>query len=345
MNGSMKRISSIIMSFALILVMVSPIFAQQTLGNVRGTIKDSNGAAVAGAKITILEKATNNTTTTTSTDSGDFEFKNLPVGAYEITVNAAGFKALTLSDVVVQLNQTTDVAAVLIVGAVTETVNVSAGGSELIDTTTTDLAKGFEARKVADSAQTTSGAGIYNLALIAPNVTSSGGIGVGTGGSVGGQRPRNNNFVVDGVDNNDKSVTGPQVYVSPEAVQEFSLLANQYSAEFARSTGGQFITITKSGTNQFHGTAYAFFQNRHLNALDTLQKANGITRSTDISDPNANPRSDFGRFGGNLGGPIIKNKLFFFGMYERIQTGAASGAGAVTTPTAAGFALLNTIPG
>jgi len=345
MNGSMKRISSIIMSFALILVMVSPIFAQQTLGNVRGTVKDSNGAAVAGAKISILEKATNNTTTATSTDSGDFEFKNLPVGAYEITVNATGFKALTLSDVVVQLNQTTDVAAVLIVGAVTETVNVSAGGSELIDTTTTDLAKGFEARKVADSAQTTSGAGIYNLALIAPNVTSSGGIGVGTGGSVGGQRPRNNNFVVDGVDNNDKSVTGPQVYVSPEAVAEFSLLANQYSAEFARSTGGQFITITKSGSNQFHGTAYGFFQNRHLNALDTLQKANGITRSTDISDPNANPRNDFGRFGGNLGGPIIKNKLFFFGMYERIQAGAAAGAGAVTTPTAAGFALLNTIPG
>ena len=345
MNGSMKRISSIIMSFALVLVMVSPIFAQQTLGNVRGTVKDAAGAVVPGAKVTILEKSTNNTTVATSTDSGDFEFKNLPVGAYEITVNATGFKTLTLSDVTVQLNQTTDVAAVLVAGAVTETVNVSAGGSELIDTTTTDLAKGFEARKVADSAQTTSGAGIYNLALIAPNVTSSGGIGVGTGGSVGGQRPRNNNFVVDGVDNNDKSVTGPQVYVSPEAVAEFSLLANQYSAEFARSTGGQFITITKSGSNQFHGTAYAFFQNRHLNALDTLQKANGITRSTDISDPNANPRNDFGRFGGNLGGPIIKNKLFFFGMYERIQSGAAAGAGAVTTPTAAGFALLNTIPG
>ena len=113
MNGSLKRVSSIMMSFALILVMVSPIFAQQTLGNVRGSVKDSNGAAVAAAKVTILEKGTNKTTTGSSTDSGDFEFKNLPVGAYEITVNASGFKALTLSDVVVQLNQTTDVAAVL----------------------------------------------------------------------------------------------------------------------------------------------------------------------------------------------------------------------------------------
>jgi hypothetical protein len=345
MNGSLKRVSSIMMSFALILVMVSPIFAQQTLGNVRGSVKDSNGAAVASAKVTILEKGTNKATTTASSDSGDFEFKNLPVGAYEISVTAAGFKGLTLSDVVVQLNQTTDVAAVLTVGAVTETVNVSAGGSELIDTTTTNLGKGFESRQVVDLAQTSSGAGIYNLALIAPNVVSTGGVGVGTGGSVGGQRARNNNFVVDGVDNNDKSVTGPQVYVSPEAVQEFSLLSNQYSAEFARSTGGQFITTTKSGTNSFHGTAYGFFQNRHLNALDTQQIAGGVTRDTSASNPFPNPRFDYGRFGGNIGGPIIKNKLFFFGMFERFQQGAAAGAGTVETPTAAGFAALNSISG
>src|SRR6185436_18512122 len=115
-------------------------------------------------------------------------------------------------------------------------------------------------RQVSELAHTAAGpigsAGVNNLALIAPNVSSSGGVGVGTGGSVGGQRPRNNNFVVDGIDNNDKSVTGPQVYISPESVSEFSLLANQYSAEFARSTGGQFITVTKSGTNEFHGTGY-----------------------------------------------------------------------------------------
>jgi hypothetical protein len=345
MNGSLKRVSSMVVSFALILMMVSPILAQSTLGNVRGSVKDSNGALVAGAKVTILEKGTNKTQTTTSADSGDFEFKNLPVGGYKITVEAQSFKTLVLDDVLVQLNQTTDVSANVVVGAVTETVNVSAGGAELVDTTTTNLGKGFESRQVVELAQTASGAGIYNLALVAPNVTSSGGVGVGTGGSIGGQRPRNNNFVVDGVDNNDKGVTGPQVYVSPEAVAEFSLLSNQYSAEFARSTGGQFITVTKSGTNAFHGTAYAFLQNRHLNALDTLQKANGITRTTDLTDPSANPRSDYGRFGGNFGGPIIRNKLFFFGMYERIQQGAAAGAGAVTTPTAAGFALLGTIPG
>lgn len=332
--------------------------AQQTTGNVRGVVKDPNGSVVSGAKVTILDKKTNSTTTTTTTGSGEYEFKNLPVGDYQITIEAGGFKSLTLSDVRVQLNQTTDVPAALTIGVQGEVVEVSAGGAELVDTTTTNLAKGFSERQVVDLAQTATGAGIYNLALIAPNVTSSGGVGVGTGGSVGGQRPRNNNFVVDGIDNNDKSVTGPQVYISPESVAEFSLLSNQYSAEFARSTGGQFITVTKSGTNEYHGTGYSFFRNRRLNALDTLQKNAGVTRCTELGNDLCLPRSDYGRFGFNVGGPLYlprfgeggspvmggKDKLFFFAGYERLQTGDAAGAGAIQTPTAAGFAGLSQIP-
>lgn len=334
-------------------------FAQQTTGNVRGLVKDPNGAVVKGAKVTITDPKTNTSASTQTTDSGEYEFKNLQVGDYQIAVEAAGFKNLTLSDVRVQLNQTTDVPATLTIGVQGEVVEVSAGGAELVDTTTTNLAKGFSERQVVDLAQTATGAGIYNLALIAPNVSSSGGVGVGTGGSVGGQRPRNNNFVVDGIDNNDKSVTGPQVYISPESVAEFSLLANQYSAEFARSTGGQFITVTKSGTNEYHGTGYSFFRNRHLNALDTLQKNAGVTRCTTLGDDSCLPRSDYGRFGFNVGGPMYlprfgeggspviggKDKLFFFAGYERLQTGDAAGAGAIQTPTAAGFAGLALIPG
>ncbi|MGB8507476.1 MAG: hypothetical protein WCD76_03645, partial [Pyrinomonadaceae bacterium] len=189
-------------------------------------------------------------------------------------------------------------------------------------------------------------------------VSSSGGVGVGTGGSVGGQRPRNNNFVVDGVDNNDKSVTGPQSYISPEDVAEFTLLQNQFSPEFARSNGGQFITVTKSGTNDFHGTFYGFFRNRFLNALDNLQKTAGVTRNRADGD-NFLPRSDYFRGGYNLGGPVFlpkfgeggpsfksfRDKLFFFTSYERLQSGDAAGAAGITSPTAAGFATLATIPG
>jgi hypothetical protein len=334
-------------------------FAQQTTGNVRGLIKDPTGAVVANAKVTILDKKTNSVITTQSTGSGEYEFKNLPVGDYQITVETEGFKKVTLTDVRVQLNQTTDLGVTLEVGVRNDVVEVSAGGAELVDTTTTNLAKGFTARQVSDLAQTGTGAGIYNLALIAPNVSSSGGVGVGMGGSVGGQRPRNNNFVVDGIDNNDKAVTGPQVYISPDSVAEFSLLQNQYSAEFARSTGGQFITITKSGTNEYHGSAYSNFRNRHLNALDNQDILKGITRSYANCGVTCMPRSDNARVGFNVGGPLYlprfgqggratiggKDKLFFFAGYERLQNGNAASAPGIQTPTAAGFAALDGITG
>src|SRR5205807_7735528 len=132
-----------------------------------------------------------------------------PAADYSITVETPGFKTLTLNEVRVQLNQTTDVPAQLTLGAVGETVTVTAGGAELVDTTTQNLAKSFSDRQVVELAQSSTGLGVYNLALIAPNVSSTGGVVVGSGGSVGGQRARNNNFVVDGIDNNDKGVTGP----------------------------------------------------------------------------------------------------------------------------------------
>src|SRR5215470_6152075 len=350
------RVTGLFIAILMTLTLLSvAAFAQQTTGNVRGLIKDPSGAVVPSAQVTILDKKTNNALTTQSTGSGEYEFKNLLVGEYQITVEAQGFKKITLTDVRVQLNQTTDVAVNLEVGVQNDVVEVSAGGAELVDTTTTNLAKGFNTRQVSDLAQTGTGAGIYNLALIAPNVTSSGGVG----GSVGGQRPRNNNFVVDGIDNNDKAVTGPQVYISPDSVSEFSLLSNQYSAEFARSTGGQFITVTKSGTNSYHGTAYSIFRNRHLNALDNQDILKGIKRCFTIGDDSCMPRNDAGRFGFNVGGPLYlprfgeggratlggKDKLFFFVGYERMQAGAAAGAAAIETPTAAGFSAIDRIGG
>ena len=338
---------------------------QATTGGVRGVVTDQNGAVVSGAKVTLTRKSTGGTQTAQTNTSGQFEFTNLlPADDYGISVEAPNFKNVSLTDVRVSTNQTTDLPVELSPGQVTETVTVTAGGVELVDTTSANLSKAFSSRQVVELAQTTAGpagspAGVNNLALLAPGVTSSGGVGVGTGGSVGGQRPRNNNFVVDGVDNNDKSVTGPQSYVSPEEVAEFTLLQNQFSAEFARSNGGNFLTVTKSGTNDFHGTAYGFFRNRYLNALDTIQKNAGVTRDKSDGDLFM-PRSDYFRGGFNIGGPfplfqfgegkppafkLGKDKLFFFTSYERIQTGSAASAGGIVSPTAAGFATLGTIPG
>ncbi|HEY2975281.1 MAG TPA: carboxypeptidase regulatory-like domain-containing protein [Pyrinomonadaceae bacterium] len=349
------------------LVVVACVFAthaQVTTGSIRGVVSDQTGAVVPNAKVTLTRKSTGGSQTAQTSSSGQFEFTNLQPGDdYNVTVEAPNFKTLSLTDVKVSVNQVTDLPAQLAAGAVSETVTITAGGTELVDTSTANLSKAFSSRQVVELAQTTAGpagsaAGVNNLALLAPGVTSSGGVGVGTGGSVGGQRPRDNNFVVDGVDNNDKSVTGPQSYISPEEVAEFTLLQNQFSAEFARSNGGNFLTVTKSGTNDFRGTFYGFFRNRYLNALDTIQKNAGITRNKADGDLFM-PRSDYFRGGYNLGGPVffprfgeggpnlwkLRDKLYFFTSYERIQTGSASSAGGIVTPTAAGFATLATIPG
>lgn len=312
--------------------------AQVTTGNVRGVVKDESGAVISGAKVTITDSATKSTQTVQASADGEFQFVNLPGGEYTITIEANSFKKTTLSNVLVSLNRTTDVAVSMSPGGESEVVEVSAANAGLIETTTSTLGKSFDSRQTVELSQTAAAGGIYNLALIAGNVSSSGGVGVGTGGSVGGQRPRNNNFTVDGIDNNDKAVTGPQIYISPETVSEFTLLSNQFSAEFSRSNGGQFITVTKSGTNQFHGSAYGFFQNRRLNALDTQQILGGTTRAT-------NPRSDFSRHGGNIGGPIVKDRLWFFTSFERQQTGAAASAAGIQTFTSAGLNQLAGIPG
>jgi hypothetical protein len=349
-------------ALCLALACLLPAQAQVTTGNVRGVVTDPQGAVVPGARVTIAKKSSNESKVAQTSGEGEFQFNNLLVGDdYSITVEATNFKTLTLSDVRVQLNQVTDLPAQLTVGGVGETVEVTAGGAELVNSTTADLSKSFDTRQVVDLAQTSAGgvgaAGVNNLALIAPNVASAGGVGVGVGGSVGGQRPRNNNFMLDGIDNNDKSVTGPQSYVSPEEVAEFSLMQNQFSAEFGRSNGGQFLTVTKSGTNDFHGSFYGFFRNRYLNALDNLQKQAGVTRDRADGDLFM-PRSDYFRGGFNLGGPVIlpkfgeggpsfksfRNKLFFFTSYERLQTGSAA-SGLLTAPTEAGFAMLAAIPG
>jgi Carboxypeptidase regulatory-like domain len=354
----MRKFLMLGLALALALVATSA-QAQVTTGTVKGVVSDPNGAVVPNATVTITRKSTKESKTTQSSDAGTFQFDNLqPADDYTVTVEGTNFKKAEITDVKVQSSQPTDLAVSLQTGQVTEIVTVTAGGTELVDTSTSQLSKGFDSRTVVELGQTTVGiSGVNNLALISANVSSSGGVGVGTGGSVGGQRPRNNNFMLDGIDNNDKSVTGPQSYISPEEVAEFSLIQNQFSAEFGRSNGGQFVTITKSGTNNYHGSVYGFFRNRYLNALDTLAKNAGTNRNQD--SPDFMPRYDFFRGGFNLGGPIPipnftgddrmfwsgRDKLFFFLSYERLQTGSAIPAGGITSPTAAGFATLAGLPG
>ena len=191
---SFRKIAQFVSVLMIAFVCVMSAQAQVTTGNVRGTVADSQGAVVPDAKVTIIKKSNNDTKTVQTSADGVFQFNNLLVGEdYTITIEATGFKTQTLNDVSVQLNQVTDYPTQLTVGSVGETVTVTAGGAELIDTTTNNLSKSFNTRQVVELAQTSAGgapgAGVNNLALLAPGVSSAGGVGVGDPAATEGAGP------------------------------------------------------------------------------------------------------------------------------------------------------------
>jgi hypothetical protein len=333
MNSKLKNL----LAFLTLMAMTCALsYGQAVSGDLVGLVVDKSGAVVPNATIEVTNEATNVKSTTTSNTSGEYRFSNLLVGTYDITATAKGFANRTLKGFVVELNKANNARLVMDVGSTETTVEVTATAPP-VDTTTAQVQTTYDSRVASDLAPAAFGSGVLNLSLLQSGVGGSGGMGAGSGPSVGGQRPRNNNFMVEGVDNNDKGVTGPLVMVSNEAISNFTVLQNQFSPEFGHSTGGQFNTVITSGTNNFHGKVYEYFQNRDLNAIDTSNKNQGLTK---------NPRFDNNRFGGALGGPIFKDKLFFFGNYEYNPIGQAATPGSpLLAPTAAGFATLATIPG
>ena len=313
---------------------------QAISGDIVGSVVDKTGAAVPGASIDAENVATGVKTSTTSRDQGDFRVGNLPVGTYTIRVSKSSFATTTLTNFVVELNKISSVTVTLEIGSQATTVEVT-GATPLINTTTAQIDNTFDAKTIADF-PVASVQGVLNLALLQSGVSTSGGVGAGTGPSVGGQRPRDNNFTIEGVDNNNKGVTGPLVSIPVDAVQEFSALQNQFSPEFGHSNAGQFNTVVLSGTNQFHGKAYGYFQNRNFNAVD----AKVVQALRTLQNPNPpNPRFDDNRLGGQVGGPIVKNKLFFFANFTYRPQGQASvTAGGLCAPTAAGYTTIQGIP-
>ncbi len=324
MNNNKLRLLGLIL-FALAACLVS--FAQTVSGDLAGTVFDASGATIPNATIVAKNDATGVETNTKSSGTGEYRIANLPIGTYTITVTSPGFTKAQIRSVNVELNKIATNNVKLDVGANVETVEVSASGAT-IDTTTAAVQNSFTATSIGDLPIASGGSGVINLSLLNAGVGTSGAIGLGSGPSVGGQRPRNNNFTIEGVDNNSGSVTGPLVTIPNDAVSEFSVQQNQISPEFGHSSGGQFNQVVKSGTNSIHGTAYEYLQNRNFNAADNLSMVNG--------DP-LHPRYDNNRFGGSVGGPIKKNKLFFYGLYEYNPIGNSSSAGQLYAPTAAGW--------
>jgi len=309
--------------------------AQVTSGNLVGNVYDPSGAVIPNAEVTATNQATNAVLSTRTTSAGDYRFENLSVGTYTILISATGFSRAEYKGVEVRLNATVTQNSTLTVTQGTTTVDVTEAVAS-IDTTTAVIGGNFDIQQISDLPSTAGGSGVLNLSLLNAGVATSGLVGAGTGPSVAGQRPRNNNFTVEGIDNNSGSVTGPLVYVPNDAVSEFSMLQNQFSPDFGHSSGGQFNTIVRSGSNKFHVTAYEYLQNRNFNAADNINAVDGTP---------LHPRFDNNRFGGNVGGPIMKDKLFFFVNYEYNPIGQAGSAGYLFAPTAAGYATIASIPG
>jgi hypothetical protein len=334
MRSRLCRIGALICFAAL----ATNLFGQAISGDVTGVISDKTGGVIASATVTAVNEATGVKSTTSTNTVGVYRFGNLPVGSYTITASAKGFTTASVKGLQVVLSNVITANLTLDVGSTATTVEVSAAAAA-IDTTTAQVQNTFESRQTIElpTAANSTGAGIWNLSLIGAGVASQGGVGQGTGPSIAGQRAEDNTFMLDGVSNVNHYSTGPLVYTSNEAVAEVSLLQNQFSPEFGGGSGGVFNAVAKSGTNSIHGSIYEYLQNRNLNAVDALQWTQGLTSP---------PRFDNNRLGATIGGPIRKNKLFYFGNFEYNPVGQSAVPGSpLEAPTSAGMSTLSSIAG
>jgi len=301
-------LSSILLSFT-----VPAAFAQATSGSLEGVVTDSSTAVIPGAEITATEIATGAQTKVTSNSDGIFSIPRLKPGLYTLVIQKQGFKKQEFQQVIVNIGQVATLDATLQAGQVTETVTVTAAGQELIQKEEVQISSTFDTRQVEDLPSNAAGGGIDTLALLAPGVVPGFG-NVNSNGStlsVNGNRARSNNFTIDGGDNNDLTIGGPSFFVdNADTVAEFQVVTNNFSAEYGRNQGAIVNIVTKSGTNSYHGDAAWYHRDANfLDALDNFQKDEGL------SGP---PAAIYNLWDGVIGGPIIKDRLFFFGSFEYI---------------------------
>jgi len=218
----LRLLATVLFLFAFAIA-TAPLFGQASDSHLVGSIVDATGAAIQNATLELENRATGVKYTTKTASDGSYRFNNIPVGAYKLTASAPGFITSTLQNLQLVLNQTLTANMTVQVGTVATTIDV-ADAATLIDTTTARVSNTFETRAALDlpTGGGPGGMGVLNLSLLSAGVSSMGGVGYGFGPSIGGQRPTNNNFMIEGVDNNFKSITGPVVRPSNEAVSQFT---------------------------------------------------------------------------------------------------------------------------
>jgi len=330
----------ILVATCLTLLCSIPSFGQVLKGSISGTVVDQQGAVVSGAQVKATQTETGTALSTTSDSSGSFRFNLIPAGNYKVEISAQGFKTSVQNNILVSVGRDSGLGALkLSVGEASTTVEVSAD-APLIETTQSQITNTFNGTTLATFAGLQENEGLDSLALFVPGVVSARDNGFsntngGGGFSVNGLRGRNNDQQIDGQNNNDNSVAGPGLFVSDtEFVQQYILITNQFGPEYGRNAGSVVNIITKSGTNAWHGSIYGSESNSILNSMTNTEK-----QFDDLSHP---PRLQDEFTGFTIGGPWVKNKLFFFGGFnDEIITQHTTSTSGGLTPTPAGLATLN----
>jgi hypothetical protein len=310
--------------------------AQSTAADLQGFVRDPTGAVVVGATVTARNPATNLSRDATTNDEGFYQIVNLPPGDYEVTVEASNFKRAVLTEVKLTVGQRADLDIPLEIGQVGESVTISGATADIVETSRTAVANTIEQQRIENLpinersatgfALTISTVGRDNGRPIGPAPTS--------GLNIGGQRGRSTLVQVDGADYTDNSVNAARTTVSQEAVQEYQVATNSYAAEFGRATGGIVNVVTKGGTNEFRGNVFGFIRHK------SIQARNPFAPIID-NDPNRKPPFTRGQYGATFGGPIKKDRTFFFASFEQRRR---QESGFFTSNVSAGLTSSITIP-
>src|SRR6267143_4184861 len=320
----------VFMALVALLCSANAAWGQDVTASITGTVSDPSGAAVVGATVTAKSVERGITYTAVTNDSGIYRIAQLPVGSYELKAEKTGFASVAYPAFVLTLNQVARIDVALKVGPVTQTVEVT-GAAPVLKTETTQVDTIINS--ATNEALPLATRNYVELTLLAPGAVTTdpssfnNGDNTASGGRplINGNREQSNNFLLDGMDNNQVSDNLLGYTPAPDAIEEFNLITNNASAEFGNFEGGVVSATIKSGTNSYHGDVWEFFRNDILNANNWSNNFNGLPKD----------KLRWNMFGATFGGPVFKNKLFFFADYQDQRFDIPSSSSAFTVYTSA----------
>ena len=321
----------------------SPAYAQVTTADITGTVTDAQGGVLPGATVTLTNAETKETRTAKSDSTGDYVFPLLAPGHYSIRVQDTGFKSFSIADLAVEGGDRARADAQMTVGDTSQTIQVTAT-TPLLQADNATVSSTVTAAAVTDLPL--NGRNFINLVQLVPGANEGPGNGLTSGGrpddrrstnglSVNGQDDVLNNEIIDGLDNNERIIGTIGVKPSVDAIQEITVQTNEYAPEIGRTAGGVINIITKSGSNNFHGSAYEFFRNDVLDARSFFSRVGSTPK----------PELRQNQYGGSLGGPIVHNKTFFFGDYEGFRQVSGGTTYTSTVPTVQEYDEIHSLNG